>query len=559
MLELTRPHFTLSRLFTFLLVLAALPNALFSDNKLFVTALDLEDRPLAGIRFSYQGVEGSPTTESGTTEITLPPDLEDGQQIKLLVLRNAQDWLLVNPMVNVGEVVELRMMPRADFRLLAGSTRAVIQKAKRTGTVELTAKERRRLVAEYAEETWGLSEEQLALAITSFGASARDPMDEGIAAYISGEYLKAEIRLREALTIAKEHHQEAEDDIVETARFLASVLYEEGRYKESIEAWREAIAVRQSDPSLLSGLGIALEANAEWSEAEATHRRALEIYKTTKGINHPFTAEALNDTAQILRATGRLTEAEPLFRQALLILEASHGPNHTDVAIVLNNLAVLLSDTNRLHESETLYRRVLEIFEHHYGANHPHVAIGINNLAELLYSTGRLEESEPLYRRALAIDEHVSGTDHPNVAIGLNNLANVLRDTNRLSEAEPLYRRAIEISEASLSSDHPNVSAFTHNLAKLLLYSDRLSEAETLIRRALEVTEIFLGHDHAIFAFQTLTWGDILHRKNQLEDAERLYREAIDVLERSVGQAARSQLEALLQDTGDASQSTGGV
>ena len=87
-----------------------------------------------------------------------------------------------------------------------------------------------------------------------------------------------------------------------------------------------------------------------------------------------------------------------------------------NVATALNNLAELLRATNRPGEAEPLYRRALAIDERSLGPDHPDVARDLNNLAQLLRATNRPGEAEPLYRRALAIDERSLGPDHLKVA-----------------------------------------------------------------------------------------------------------------------------------------------
>ena len=83
-----------------------------------------------------------------------------------------------------------------------------------------------------------------------------------------------------------------------------------------------------------------------FGEAEEWLRRAVQRAEKSYGSCAPRTAIALNNLAQLLKATNRLQEAEPLMRRALEI-DQRFGPEHADVAIRLNNLAQLLSATNR--------------------------------------------------------------------------------------------------------------------------------------------------------------------------------------------------------------------
>jgi tetratricopeptide (TPR) repeat protein len=198
---------------------------------------------------------------------------------------------------------------------------------------------------------------------------------------------------------------------------LASLLHRAGRQAHSSLKWREAEKALQEAYTLLQNygadpqervklaltLGSLFEDEANFERSEFYQRRALAEADQHLGKNHPLTAVALNDLAQLLQTTNRLAEAEPLLRRALEIDEQSFGSNHPNVAIHLNNLAQLLQATNRLAEAEPLMRRALEIDERSFGSNHPKVATDLNNLAQLLKATNRLAEAEPLMRGALEI------------------------------------------------------------------------------------------------------------------------------------------------------------
>ena len=82
-------------------------------------------------------------------------------------------------------------------------------------------------------------------------------------------------------------------------------------------------------------------------------------------------------------------------RRALAIDEASYGSDHPEVATALNNLAQLLKATNRLAEAEPLMRRVVEIFIAfgQQGFQHPNLEAGLGNYFSLLQALG-LSESE---------------------------------------------------------------------------------------------------------------------------------------------------------------------
>jgi len=522
--------------------------------KIQLVARDVEERPLPGLRFAYAGVETRTTNVTGATEIDLPPFHWVGHPIKIQLLPSAKksdDWFLVNPQINIpggSAPAELILMRRTAFRKLAGAARDAAGPA--LGSKELTAVDKEWVVVEVAAR-YGLSAEQLETALRSF-AETQDPNDQGIAAYLGGQYAKAEGLLEGAAT-------KKEEGLVETLRYLGASQYLQAKYQAAAVTFRKAVALRPDDAGLLSWLGASLIALADWTEAEPVLRRALAISRKSYGPDNPDVTNHLNNLAALLQATNRLAEAEPLMRRALAIDEKSYGPDHPEVATDLNTLASLLQDTNRLAEAEPLERRALAIDEKSYGLDHPKVAIRLNNLAQLLQHTNRLAEAEPLMRRALAIAEKSYGPDHPNVATDLNNLALLLQATNRLAEAEPLMRRSVAIDEQCYGPDHPDVGRDLHNLATVLKVTNRLAEAEPLMRRALAIAEKSYGLDHPKVAEALNNLAQLLKATNRLAEAEPLMRRALAIfLEfgRRTGhdhpklRATRANYAALLEKTG---------
>ena len=92
-------------------------------------------------------------------------------------------------------------------------------------------------------------------------------------------------------------------------------------------------------------------------------------------------------------------------RRALAIDESSYGAGHPKVAIAINNLAQLLKATNRLAEAEPLMRRSLEIIFHfcvNCGHLHPNLKMFVENYITILQQTGWTETEAGQHVIALA-------------------------------------------------------------------------------------------------------------------------------------------------------------
>lgn len=338
-----------------------------AESVVAVKAIDPNGAVVANVRFTYAGVESPPTTSAGITEVRIvlgtAQKLPPGSALELdLPSGVAATWFLIDDTVHVpapgqppAEVVLLR---RADMRRLAAEVRDAPVPAR-----ELSADEKQRIVLEYAGR-YGLSQENLDTAISRFRETAEDPLDQGVALFLSREYSLAESHFRTAVEQAEVRRQmaererlAAERDLVEAARYLGQTLYEQARYEDAAQTFRKVLALRPDDSDLMRWLGDCLVELAAWAEAEPWLRRALALSEASRGPEHADVSLPLNSLGALLQWTNRHAEAEPLLRRALAIGEVSFGPGHSGLAISLTNLALLLRTTDRLAEAEPLLRR----------------------------------------------------------------------------------------------------------------------------------------------------------------------------------------------------------
>ena len=176
------------------------------------------------------------------------------------------------------------------------------------------------------------------------------------------------------LEIAQHHAQRAEAERDERNRSLQPLLLE-AELLETKLRWLTALPLREQVAELAPDwfearvtLGTLHCKLARFAAAEPQLRAAAKLAGTPDEESW-----ALNELAQLLKATNRLAEAEPLMRRALALDEQSYGAEHPYAARHLNNLAALLQATNRLADAEPLMRRCVAIF-HQFGqkASHEH-------------------------------------------------------------------------------------------------------------------------------------------------------------------------------------------
>ena len=219
-----------------------------------------------------------------------------------------------------------------------------------------------------------------------------------------GDYVRAEVGLKEALRIVANEFGDA-SELVADARNNLAVLYKAcGRFDEGLRLYEQALdaVVKLHGEDCLScsviyhNIGGILHSKGDFAAAEQPGRRAWEISRRLLGEDDPRTLFDAVAYAAILDGLQRYDESEAIYRRALAIFEQTFGPEHYEVASNLHNLAAVLCARGDLDEAEKLYRRALAIKEKLLGAESPDVALTLNNLGALLGQSGSTRRSRGL-------------------------------------------------------------------------------------------------------------------------------------------------------------------
>jgi tetratricopeptide (TPR) repeat protein len=247
----------------------------------------------------------------------------------------------------------------------------------------------------------------------------------------------------------------------------------------------------------MNNLAVSYKEMGDYASAEPLYRRALEIYRTALGENHPSVATSLDNLAELYCAMGDYSAALPLHRQALEIYRTALGENHPSVATSMNNLAVSYSAMGDHSAAVPLYRQALEIRRTALGENHPSVATSMNNLAVSYKEMGEYDAALPLYRQALEILRMALGENHPDVATSMGNLGLLYVATGQDSEALFLMQQAAAIDDRmigqvfAIGSDRQRIGYLRKVLgnlhAILSLVQQHLADSPAAIRAALDL------------------------------------------------------------------------
>ena len=347
--------------------------------------------------------------------------------------------------------------------------------------------------------------------------------------------------LEEALALQESLSGRKSGELVPILNALGNAYVSSAHWDQSEATFLRSIAIAErSGPTselarAVSGLATAYQTLGRLDEAEASRRRALDLWIAARGEEDTQTAAARANLAMVLIDRGRYQEADAMLERALETHERNLPPDHPDIARIVGELGTTRKELGRLEEAEALNRRALALLQNRLGARHPQVALQINNLGVTLFEAGRYAEAEVEYRRAVDIAEETLGPDHPYTGLWLSNLAEAMHMTGRPADAEPLFRRAIAIERATVGPEHAAVGESLRGLARAVADLGREGEAETLMLEAVSVLETALGPDSPVTGKALGQLGELYLRWNRPADAAEALRRARAILEPALG------------------------
>jgi len=194
---------------------------------------------------------------------------------------------------------------------------------------------------------------------------------------------------------------------------LAAIRLDQGRERESIALWRQALELREDLPDTWFDLGNAMLRRQEQQEARACYERALALNADHVGalINLSSIALQAGDGAQALA-----------YAERALALQA-------DSAEAACNVASAHRQAKRLEEAEAMARHTLSL--------NPALLQATSLLAGILHDRGDVAGAETLLRQTI---EQTPNPSSFHLALG-----NLLRLQNRLKEAIVHYQQAVDL------------------------------------------------------------------------------------------------------------------
>jgi eukaryotic-like serine/threonine-protein kinase len=299
--------------------------------------------------------------------------------------------------------------------------------------------------------------------------------------------------------------------------------------REAVELFRRIDVEKGPLARALGDLGVVLMRTADYTEAEAVMREAIDMANALYGQRSARAVGIQAYLAILYRRTGRAAEAETMYGQVLDVQRTLHGPRHPLTVSTMVNLSAVLLDRRAYAEAETLLNEACDALPELHGADSFQYAIALAMRGRAQLQQDRLDAAAHSAQAALDVFVKALGPDHEYVATALLDLGAIEFRRKNTEAAETAFLRAQSIYERIHGKDSPLVGRTLEKLGDVAFSRGDPVAGAGLYRQALDIYVANFGERNVELADCRSAWARQEAERGSTENAERLLREAIEI------------------------------
>lgn len=204
---------------------------------------------------------------------------------------------------------------------------------------------------------------------------------------------------------------------------------------------------------------------SRYDEAVFAYEKALTVFKTGKGENHPAVGSVFVRLADLHNRTGKIKESKSYCDSALRIYEnPMPGVNPEEIASGLTNVSAIYESMNELEKALKLLQKALLIYNDSPGQQSSIAGIEAQ-MGVMYYMLGNYTESYNTLKNAITKLRAIGEKKSSFIGIALNQMGLACVQLYAFGEATELFEEAKSILEHEYGPYHPETLGVYSNLA----------------------------------------------------------------------------------------------
>ncbi|XP_057952063.1 protein KINESIN LIGHT CHAIN-RELATED 3-like [Malania oleifera] len=232
---------------------------------------------------------------------------------------------------------------------------------------------------------------------------------------------------------------------------------------------------------------------ARYDEAVLSYQKALTVFKSSKGENHPAVASVFVRLADLYNKTGKLRESKSYCENALRIYgKPNPGIPPEEIATGLTDVSAIYESMNEIEQALNLLEKALRLYNDAPGQQGTIAGIEAQ-MGVMYYMLGKYSESYTSFKTAISKLRASGEKKSAFFGIALNQMGLACVQRYAINEAADLFEEARSILEQEYGPYHPDTLGVYSNLAGTYDAVGRLDDAIEILEHVVGLREEKLG------------------------------------------------------------------
>ncbi|GFZ17472.1 tetratricopeptide repeat (TPR)-like superfamily protein [Actinidia rufa] len=313
------------------------------------------------------------------------------------------------------------------------------------------------------------------------------------------QFDEAEKYCQMALDIHKENGSPASLEEAADRRLMGLICETKGDHEAALEhlvlASMAMVANGQETEvaSVDCSIGDTYLSLTRYDEAVFAYQKALTVFKTSKGENHPAVASVFVRLADLYNKTGKFRESKSYCENALRIYgKAIPGIPPEEIASGLTDISAIYESMNELDQAIKLLQKALKIYNNAPGQQSTIAGIEAQ-IGVMYYMLGNYSDSYTSFKNAISKLRASGEKKSAFFGIALNQMGLACVQRYAINEAADLFEEARIILEHEYGPYHPDTLGVYSNLAGTYDAVGRLDDAIEILEHVVGMREEKLG------------------------------------------------------------------
>ncbi|KAA3455952.1 kinesin light chain-like isoform X2 [Gossypium australe] len=313
------------------------------------------------------------------------------------------------------------------------------------------------------------------------------------------QFDEAEKLCQIALDIHGENGAPASIEEAADRKLMGLICDSKGDYESALEHYvlaSMAMAANGNEVDVASidcSIGDAYLSLARYDEAVLAYQKALTVYKSAKGENHPRVASVYVRLADLHNKIGKARDSRTYCEDALRIYgKPNPGIPSEEIASGLIDIAAIYQSMNDLDQALKLLKRALTIFGEAPGQQSTIAGIEAQ-MGVMYYMMGSYTDSYNTFKSSISKFRASGEKKSALFGIALNQMGLACIQRYSINEATDLFEEARKILEKEYGPYHPDTLGVYSNLAGTYDAMGRLNDAIEILDYLVDIREEKLG------------------------------------------------------------------